>query len=110
MWTPHRLSWPWCRSWKAEVLKHLHDLRSWEWTRPTDASIIKTWPTCKIAAERRCRKVESDEDPLNCRPHPGAVNNPYRQGGMLTDWNRWFPDSEPVAHHLRAKFPDRWIR
>ncbi|HEX7181334.1 MAG TPA: hypothetical protein VF756_05785 [Thermoanaerobaculia bacterium] len=29
---------------------------------------------------------------------------------MLTDWQRWFPDCEPVAHHLRVAFPDRWTR
>jgi hypothetical protein len=29
---------------------------------------------------------------------------------MLTDWCRWFPDCEPLAHHLRVAFPDRWVR
>lgn len=29
---------------------------------------------------------------------------------MLTNWNHWFPDCEPLAHHLVAVFPDRWVR
>lgn len=29
---------------------------------------------------------------------------------MLADWQRGFPGCEPVAHHLRAAFPDRWAR
>jgi hypothetical protein len=29
---------------------------------------------------------------------------------MLMDWNRRFPHSKPVAHHLPVTFPDRWVR
>jgi hypothetical protein len=29
---------------------------------------------------------------------------------MLADWHHCFPDCEPVAHHLRVAFPDRWVR
>lgn len=29
---------------------------------------------------------------------------------MLADWQRWFSDCAPVAHRLRAAFPDRWVR
>jgi hypothetical protein len=29
---------------------------------------------------------------------------------MLAEWNRWFPDCEPVAHLLRDRFPNRWVR
>ena len=29
---------------------------------------------------------------------------------MLSDWDRWFPDCEPVAHHLPITFPGRWVR
>jgi hypothetical protein len=29
---------------------------------------------------------------------------------MLDAWDQWFPNCEPVAHHLRAAFPDRWVR
>jgi hypothetical protein len=29
---------------------------------------------------------------------------------MLTDWEEWFPNCEPVAHHLSVVFPQRWVR
>ena len=29
---------------------------------------------------------------------------------MLSSWQRWFPEVDPVAHRLRAAFPDRWVR
>jgi hypothetical protein len=29
---------------------------------------------------------------------------------MLPDWDRWYPNCEPVGHHLRVAFPDRWVR
>ena len=29
---------------------------------------------------------------------------------MLPDWNRWYPNCEPIGHCLREAFPDRWIR
>jgi hypothetical protein len=29
---------------------------------------------------------------------------------MLADWDRCFPDCEPVAHHLPLAFPERWVR
>jgi hypothetical protein len=29
---------------------------------------------------------------------------------MLGQWQHHFPGSEPVAHLLRAAFPDRWVR
>ncbi|MFI5297683.1 MAG: hypothetical protein ACHREM_06245 [Polyangiales bacterium] len=29
---------------------------------------------------------------------------------MLNDWDTWFPNCEPVGHHLRVAFPDRWVR
>jgi hypothetical protein len=29
---------------------------------------------------------------------------------MLSQWDHQFPDCEPVAHWLRAAFPDRWVR
>jgi len=29
---------------------------------------------------------------------------------MVTDWQRWFPNCETVAHHLRVAFPERWVR
>jgi hypothetical protein len=27
-----------------------------------------------------------------------------------TDWDHWFPNCEPVSHHLPLAFPDRWVR
>lgn len=32
------------------------------------------------------------------------------QSIMLTDWPRYFPDCEPIGHHLRITFPERWVR
>ncbi|HBI42586.1 MAG TPA: hypothetical protein DDY78_06965 [Planctomycetales bacterium] len=29
---------------------------------------------------------------------------------MLPDWDRCFPDCEPVGYHLRAAFAARWVR
>src|SRR5262245_44813519 len=29
---------------------------------------------------------------------------------MLADWDRCFPNCEPIGHRLRVAFPDRWIR
>jgi hypothetical protein len=29
---------------------------------------------------------------------------------MLANWNKWFPKCEPIAHHLRAAFIERWVR
>ena len=29
---------------------------------------------------------------------------------ILTNWQQSFPGCEPVAHHLRVAFPDRWVR
>jgi hypothetical protein len=29
---------------------------------------------------------------------------------MLSSWRQRFPDVDPVAHRLRAAFPDRWVR
>jgi hypothetical protein len=29
---------------------------------------------------------------------------------MLDDWDRRFPDCEPIGHRLRAAFPERWVR
>jgi len=29
---------------------------------------------------------------------------------MFNDWNRCLPGCEPIAHHLPAKFPERWVR
>lgn len=29
---------------------------------------------------------------------------------MLADWDRCFPDCEPIGHHLRVTFPERWVR
>jgi hypothetical protein len=29
---------------------------------------------------------------------------------MLTDWDRCFPNCEPIGHRLRETFPERWVR
>src|SRR5688572_12438686 len=29
---------------------------------------------------------------------------------MLPDWDRRFPNCEPIGHHLRVAFADRWVR
>lgn len=29
---------------------------------------------------------------------------------MLTDWDRCFPNCEPIGHHLRVAFAARWVR
>lgn len=29
---------------------------------------------------------------------------------MLADWDRCFPNFEPIGHHLRVAFPERWVR
>jgi len=29
---------------------------------------------------------------------------------MLADWERYYPNCDPVGHFLRAAFPDRWVR
>lgn len=29
---------------------------------------------------------------------------------MLADWDRRFPHCEPIGHHLRVAFPERWVR
>jgi hypothetical protein len=29
---------------------------------------------------------------------------------MLADWDRCFPNCEPLGHHLRVAFPERWVR
>jgi hypothetical protein len=29
---------------------------------------------------------------------------------MLTNWQQWFPDCEPISYHLRARFRKRWVR
>lgn len=29
---------------------------------------------------------------------------------MLADWDRCYPQCEPIGHHLRAAFPERWVR
>jgi hypothetical protein len=29
---------------------------------------------------------------------------------VLDDWNRLFPNCEPVAHHLPLALPERWVR
>ena len=29
---------------------------------------------------------------------------------MLADWARYFPHCEPIGHHLRAAFPEQWVR
>jgi hypothetical protein len=29
---------------------------------------------------------------------------------MLTEWDRWFPGSEPIAHELKWAVPERWVR
>jgi hypothetical protein len=29
---------------------------------------------------------------------------------MLIDWDRCFPHCEPIGHHLRVGFPERWVR
>lgn len=29
---------------------------------------------------------------------------------MLADWDRCFPECEPIGHHLRVAFPERWVR
>ena len=29
---------------------------------------------------------------------------------MLADWNHSFPHCEPIGHHLRLAFPERWVR
>jgi hypothetical protein len=29
---------------------------------------------------------------------------------MLADWDRCFPNCEPIGHRLRVAFPDRWVR
>jgi hypothetical protein len=29
---------------------------------------------------------------------------------MLADWDRCFPKCEPIGHHLRVAFPERWVR
>jgi hypothetical protein len=29
---------------------------------------------------------------------------------MLADWDRRFPNCEPIGHHLRTAFPERWVR
>jgi hypothetical protein len=29
---------------------------------------------------------------------------------MLAEWDRHFPDCEPIGHHLPLAFPDRWVR
>jgi hypothetical protein len=49
---------------------------------------------------------------------PGPQRNrasPFGQRGgnrspMLTNWSLWFPDCEPVVHHLPVVFPARWVR
>lgn len=39
-----------------------------------------------------------------------GLESEARQWAMLTDWQHWFPDCEPVAHHLPVVFPERWVR
>lgn len=29
---------------------------------------------------------------------------------MLDDWDRYFPNCEPIGHHLRIAFAERWVR
>jgi hypothetical protein len=29
---------------------------------------------------------------------------------MLSNWQRFFPHCQPIAHHLREAFPSRWVR
>jgi hypothetical protein len=29
---------------------------------------------------------------------------------MLADWDRCFPSCQPIGHHLRVAFPERWLR
>jgi hypothetical protein len=29
---------------------------------------------------------------------------------MLPDWDIWYPNCEPIGHHLRTAFRDRWVR
>ena len=29
---------------------------------------------------------------------------------MLSDWDHWYPRCEPIGHHLRTAFPNRWVR
>lgn len=29
---------------------------------------------------------------------------------MLTEWDRRFPNCEPIGHHLRVAFPEQWVR
>jgi hypothetical protein len=29
---------------------------------------------------------------------------------MLSNWDDYYLDCEPIGHHLRANFPDRWVR
>ena len=29
---------------------------------------------------------------------------------MLSDWDRWYPNCEPIGYLLREAFPDRWVR
>lgn len=29
---------------------------------------------------------------------------------MLTDWDSWLPGCEPIGHHLRRAFAERWVR
>jgi hypothetical protein len=29
---------------------------------------------------------------------------------MLDDWDRCFPNCEPIGHHLRVAFAERWVR
>lgn len=43
------------------------------------------------------------------RRHP-QLSLVVRRHDMLTNWHQSFPSCEPVAHHLRAAFPDRWVR
>src|SRR5262249_55088788 len=40
---------------------------------------------------------------------PAGVAGDVRKG-MLDDWKRWFPDCEPIAHHLPVVFAERWVR
>jgi hypothetical protein len=32
------------------------------------------------------------------------------RSSWLSNWQVWFPGCEPIAHHLRTAFPQRWVR
>lgn len=39
-----------------------------------------------------------------------AWRNGSQKNRLLVDWDRCFPNCEPIGHLLRVAFPERWVR